>query len=61
MTDWFMEGVKMAVLPFAGWVISVERRLASLAAIKDTTERTDQRVEKIYDHLLESKNGQNLS
>lgn len=53
MNEW----VAWAGIPVAGWVISVERRLASLGAIKEKVDDVDEKVDKIVDHLLGAKNG----
>lgn len=42
-------------LPAIGWGVSVERRLAKLDAIKETGEKTEKKVDKILDHLIEAK------
>jgi len=54
MDPW--EIITAAVALPGAWVISVERRLSKLAAMGKTVDKMDQRVEKIYDHLI-TKNG----
>jgi hypothetical protein len=42
-------------LALFGWAWSVEKRITELFSMKETIEKVDSRVEKIYDHLLEKK------
>lgn len=39
-------------VPIAGWVIYVERRLATIAAIKDKVDETSNQVDRLVDHLI---------
>lgn len=52
MTDWLQSAVVIALPALGGWILKVEERLGHIKHLKETTDRTDQRVEKIYDHLL---------
>lgn len=52
MNDW----IYGMIVPVAGWVISVEKRLAALTSIKETVDKTDTRVEKLVYHLIADKN-----
>jgi hypothetical protein len=47
-----MDWMGIIVMPLIGWIVSVEYRLGALLGIKEAVERTDARVEKLYDHLL---------
>lgn len=41
------------VLPFGGWIVSVERRLAVLLSMKDTVEKIEKKQDRLVDYLID--------
>lgn len=51
MTEWLIS----AAAPALGWVVYVEYRLGQLIGMKQQVDKIEDRVDKIYDHLLAEK------
>jgi hypothetical protein len=51
--------ITWAAAPIFTWGWSVEKRLAKLDALKEIADKTDSKVEKIYDHLIGSHDAHN--
>jgi len=50
-----LETIAIVLPPVAAWVGWVEMRLAKLQSTSDAVERIDARVERLYDHILGSR------
>jgi hypothetical protein len=45
----------LVVAPIGGWAFNMERRVAKLEAMKDKVDHTAEQVDRIVEHMIDSK------
>lgn len=47
--------LSIPMIPLVGWIVSVERRISSMVAMKETIDRVDTKLDRLVEQLLREK------